>query len=346
MHIIVDAMGGDDAPQAVVAGCKLAVEHLPVTLTLVGREKQIRREMELCGLHSDKVNICHAEEEIMGEDDPVEAIRKKKDSSMRVALSLLKDGQGDAVVSAGNTGALIAGTTLLIKRLKGVRRVALAPIMPSIDGCFLLLDAGANAECTPMFLEQFALMGSVYMERVMQVKQPKVKLVNIGTEEEKGTPLITKTHARLKELPIAYQGYIEAREIPLGGADVVVCDGFCGNVILKCMEGMGVGFVTMLKKMFTKNLATKAAAGMMRSGLLELKQSMDYTEYGGAPILGAAKPVIKAHGSSNDNAFYHAIRQAVSMVENQVVAEMAEYMEKNAAFADAERTETSCFQKS
>ena len=338
MHIIIDAMGGDNAPQAVVAGCKLAVEKLDVTLTLVGREKQIRREMELCGLTSERIQVYHAEEEILGEDDPVDAIRKKKDSSMRVALSLLKAGKGDAVVSAGNTGALISGTTFFVKRMKGVRRVALAPIMPSIDGCFLLLDAGANVECTPAFLEQFAVMGSVYMERVMGVKNPRVKLVNIGTEESKGTPLITKAHARLKELPIAYGGYIEAREIPLGGADVVVCDGFCGNVILKCMEGMGAGFIKMLKQIFTKNFATKAAAGIVRGGLSEIKKSMDYTEYGGAPILGAAKPVMKAHGSSNANAFYHAIRQAVSMVEHDVVEEMASYMEKNAV-VNSERTE-------
>lgn len=339
MHIIVDAMGGDHAPEAVVAGCKLAVEKLDVTLTLVGREKQIRREMELCGFASDKVKIHNAEEEILGEDDPVDAIRKKKDSSMRVALSLLKDGQGDAVVSAGNTGALISGATLLVKRIKGVRRVALAPIMPSTEGCFLLLDAGANVECTPAFLEQFAIMGSVYMERVMGVKNPRVKLVNIGTEEDKGTPLVHKTHARLKELPIAYGGYIEAREVPLGGADVVVCDGFCGNIILKCIEGMGAGFVKMLKQIFMKNLATKAAAGMVRGGLRELKKTMDYTEYGGAPILGAAKPVIKAHGSSNAKAFYHAIRQAVCMVEQEVVEELTGYMEKNAASADSERIE-------
>ena len=339
MHIIVDAMGGDHAPEAVIAGCKLAVEKLDVTLTLVGREKQIRREMELLKFASDKVKIHNAEEEILGEDDPVDAIRKKKDSSMRVALSLLKDGKGDAVVSAGNTGALISGATLLVKRIKGVRRVALAPIMPSVDGCFLLLDAGANVECTPAFLEQFAIMGSVYMERVMGVKNPRVKLVNIGTEEDKGTPLVHKTHSRLKELSIAYGGYIEAREIPLGGADVVVCDGFCGNIILKCMEGMGAGFVKMLKKIFMKNLATKAAAGVVRGGLQQLKQSMDYTEYGGAPILGAAKPVIKAHGSSNAKAFYHAIRQAVCMVEQEVVEELTGYMEKNAASADSERIE-------
>lgn len=325
MNIIVDAMGGDHAPQAVIAGCKMALAAMDdISLTLVGNKKQIRREMELCDLDDDRIEIIHADEVISGEDDPVEAIRKKKNSSMRIALSLLKEGKGDVAVSGGNTGALISGTTLLVKRMKGVRRVALAPVMPSVDGCFLLLDAGANAECTPAFLKQFAIMGAIYMEKVMGVKSPRVKLVNIGAEEEKGTPLVTKTHALLKETSLDYQGYIEARDIPLGGADVVVCDGFTGNVILKCMEGMGHAFTSMLKKVFMKNLATKAAAGIVKSGLGDLKKSMDYTEYGGAPILGAAKPVIKAHGSSNAKAFYHAIRQARLLVENRVTEAMAE----------------------
>lgn len=341
MNIIVDAMGGDHAPEAVVAGCKLALSAMDINLTLVGREEQIRREMELCGLMDTRIQIVNAEEVILGEDDPVDAIRKKKDSSMRVALSLLREGKGDVVVSGGNSGALISGTTLLVKRIKGVRRVAMAPVMPAVDSCFLLLDAGANAECTPAFLKQFAIMGSIYMEKVMGVENPRIKLVNIGSEEEKGTPLVTKTHALLKELPLEYQGYIEGRDIPLGGADVVVCDGFTGNVILKCMEGMGSAFTTMLKKVFLRNLASKAAAGMVKGGLKELKQSMDYTEYGGAPILGAAKPVIKAHGSSNANAFYHAIRQAERLVKHGVTEAMAENIERYGAETkiDSERAE-------
>lgn len=348
MNIIIDAMGGDYAPQAVVAGCKLALDAMDITLTLVGREKQIRREMELCGLkEDDRIQIVHAESVISGEDDPVDAIRKKKDSSMRIALSLLKENAGDVVVSGGNTGALISGTTLLVKRIKGVRRVALSPVMPASNGFFLLLDAGANAECTPAFLKQFAIMGAIYMEKVMGVKSPRVKLVNIGSEEEKGTPLVTKTHALLKELPLNYQGYIEARDIPLGGADVVICDGFTGNAILKSMEGMGRAFTDMLKRIFMKNLATKAAAGVVKGGLKDLKKSMDYTEYGGAPILGALKPVIKAHGSSNANAFYHAIRQAELLVKNRVTDAMTEniarYSEEKPD--DSERMEEPCTQR-
>lgn len=346
MNIIVDAMGGDHAPQAVVAGCKAAIEQLDVNLILVGREKQIRREMELCQLSCDKIRIVNAEEVIHGDDDPTDAIRRKKDSSMRVALSLLKNGEGDVVVSGGNTGALIAGTTLLVKRLKGVRRVALAPIMPSTEGGFLLLDAGANVECTPVFLKQFAIMGAIYMETVMGIPNPRVRLVNIGTEEEKGTPLVIKTHQLLKEIPMNYQNYIEARDIPLGGADVVVCDGFTGNVILKAIEGMGAAINQMLKKLFLKNLFSKLAAGMVHGGLKDLKKTMDYTEYGGAPILGAAKPVIKAHGSSDAKAFFHAIRQAELVVRNRMTETMAERIEQYGAepVSSNERMEDLCMQ--
>ncbi len=345
MTIIIDAMGGDHAPQAVVAGCKTAVEQLDVHLVLVGREKQIRREMELCGLKSDRIRVVHAEDEISGEDDPME-IRRKKNSSMYVALSMLKQGEGDVLVSGGNTGALISGTTLLVKRMKGVRRVALAPMLPCTRGGFLLMDAGANVECTPIFLEQFAMMGSIYMETVMEMKNPRVKLLNIGTEEEKGTPLITKTHKLLKELPINYQNYIEARDLPLGGTDVVICDGFTGNMVLKAIEGMGAAINQMLKKLFLKNLCSKLAAVLVHGGLKDLKKTMDYKEYGGAPILGAAKPVIKAHGSSDGKAFFHAIRQAERVVKNRMTEIMAEKIsgfDSQEKFCD-ERIEEKCMQ--
>lgn len=328
MHIIIDAMGGDHAPGAVVEGCVEAVKDLGVALTLVGREAEIRDELKRCGYQGDGIRIVHAEEVITGDDDPTVVIRQKKDSSMRVALTMLKHGEGDAVVSAGNTGALISGATLLAKRIKGVRRVALAPIMPTTNGCFLLVDAGANAECTPAFLKQFAIMGSIYMEKVMGIPKPRVKMVNIGTEEEKGTPLVVETHKQLKSVPINYQGYIEARDIPVGGADVVVCDGFTGNVILKFMEGMGMAFYQMLKPVFLKNLISRIAALMVNSGIKGLKKTMDYTEYGGAPILGAAKPVIKAHGSSNGKAFYHAVRQAKRLAESNLIAAITENIQK------------------
>ena len=328
MNIIVDAMGGDNAPSAVVDGCVQAVEKLDVTLTLVGREKEIQMELGKRQYSGDKINIVDATEVIEGEDDPMTAIRQKRDSSMRIALNLLKKDEGDAVVSAGNTGALIAGTTLLVKRIKGVRRVALAPIMPSDKGCFLLIDAGASSECIPAFLKQFAIMGSIYMQKIMDIKNPCVKLVNIGTEEEKGTELVVETNKQLKNVPINYQGYIEARDIPTGGADVVVCDGFTGNVILKFMEGMGIAFYGMIKEVFLKNIFSKLSAVMVKSGLKEFKKKMDYTEYGGAPILGATKPVIKAHGSSDGKAFYNAIKQAIKFAESGLIEAMTEEIKK------------------
>lgn len=328
MRMIVDAMGGDNAPKAIVEGCVQAVKELGVAITLVGREDAIRKELDALAYHGDAISVVHAEDMIGGEEDPVTAI-KRKDTSMRAALSLLKDGEGDAVVSAGNTGALIAGATLYLKRIKGVRRAALTPVMPTTNGgCFLLVDAGANSDCTPAFLKQFAIMGSIYMKSIIGVKEPRVKLVNIGAEENKGPELVTETNALLKEIPIRYEGYIEGRDIPFGEADVVVCDGFTGNIILKLMEGMGLGLTGMIKKIFLKNVFSKAAAMMVKGGLREFKKSMDYTEYGGAPVLGVTRPVIKAHGSSNGKAFYHAIRQAKKLTEERLVDAIAENIEQ------------------
>lgn len=326
MKIIVDAMGGDNAPKAIVEGCVRAVEELGVSITLVGQEEAIQKELKELGYRGDSIDVVHTEDTIGGEEDPVTAIMRKE-TSIRVALNLLKDGAGDAVVSAGNTGALIAGATLFLKRIKGVRRAALTPVMPTTNGgCFLLVDAGANSDCTPAYLKQFAIMGSIYMKSVIGVKEPRVKVVNIGIEENKGTELMTETNALLKKIPIRYEGYIEGRDIPFGEADVVVCDGFTGNVILKLMEGMGLGLAGMVKKVFMKNVISKTAALMVRKGIKEFKKSMDYTEYGGAPVLGVTRPVIKAHGSSNGKAVYHAIRQAKKVVEERLVDAIAEHI--------------------
>lgn len=328
MNIIVDAMGGDFAPVEIVKGCVEAAKNLDVSLTLVGKEEVVRAELERYEYPKDKISILHAPEVISGEDDPTSAIRRKKDSSMSVALRTLADGKGDACVSAGNTGALISGATLIVKRMKGVRRVALAPVMPSYDGCFILVDAGANTECSAPFLAQFAVMGSIYMEKVMSIDSPRVSLVNIGEEEEKGTPAIIEAGKMLQSGSLNYKGYIEARDIPAGGADVVVCDGFTGNVILKFMEGMGITFTKMIKDIFMKNTFSKLSAVMVKGGLRDFKKKMDYTEYGGAPILGASKPVIKAHGNSNAKAFYHAVCQAVKLVENKVTEEIAAHIQE------------------
>lgn len=333
VRIIVDAMGGDNAPGEIVKGCAEAVKSLDVELVLVGRKKLIKEELARCGCSSPAIVIINADEVIDGEDDPIAAIRKKKNSSMYIGLNLLADGGGDAFVSAGNTGALISGATLIIKRIRGIRRVALAPLIPSADGVFLLLDAGANAECTPAFLKQFAIMGSVYMQRFMKIKSPRVGLVNIGTEEDKGTDVIRRTNKLLKGIPINYTGYIEAREVPLGGADVVVCDGFTGNVILKLMEGMASAFSGLLKGVFYKNTVSKLAALSVKGGIADMKKSMDYTEYGGAPVLGVRAPVIKAHGSSNAKALYNAIRQAKELTEcglvEKITSGIAKYGEED-----------------
>lgn len=328
MKIIVDAMGGDNAPSEIVKGSVMAAEKLDVELVLVGREEVVVQELAKCGYSGDKISVVNASEVIEGEDDPLIAIRHKKDSSMRVALSLLANGDGEAVVSAGNTGALISGATLVVKRIHGIRRAALAPVMPATNGNFLLIDSGANAECTPAFLKQFAIMGSVYMQKFMGIENPRVGLVNIGTEEDKGTDTIRETNRILKELPINYTGYIEARNIPAGDADVVVCDGFTGNVILKFMEGMASSFMTLLKRVFYRNSISKLAAVAVKGGLSEMKKSMDYTEYGGAPVLGVKAPVIKAHGSSNAKAFFSAIRQAKRLVECGLIENITKGIEE------------------
>lgn len=315
MRIIVDAMGGDNAPSEIIKGSIRAAEELGVEIVLVGKDDVVHRELGVCGYSGRAITVVNASETIDGEDDPISAIRHKKDSSMRVGLNLLANGEGDAFVSAGNTGALISGATLVVKRINGIRRAALAPVMPSTDGNYLLIDCGANAECTPAFLKQFAVMGSVYMQKFMGIENPRVGLVNIGTEEDKGTETVRETNKLLKEIPINYIGYIEARDIPTGGADVVVCDGFTGNVILKFMEGMASSFSVLLKRIFLKNAISKVAAVAVKSGISDMKKSMDYTEHGGAPILGVRHPVIKAHGSSNAKAFFSAIRQAKRLVD-------------------------------
>lgn len=328
MNIIIDAMGGDNAPQEIIKGCLMAAKDFKEKITLVGKESIINKIIKDSGYEGDNLCVINATEVISGDDEPTTAIRQKKDSSLRVALNMLHHDEGDVLVSAGNTGALVVGTTLIVKRISGIRRVALAPLMPSYDGCFLLVDGGANAECTPTFLKQFAIMGSIYMEKIVKIMNPKVGLVNIGTEDEKGTDTVIETNKLLKEIPINYKGYIEGRGIPQGEVDVVVCDGFTGNVILKFMEGMGFVVKEYFKGIFFKNLRTKIGAFLVRDGLKSLGKRLDYTEYGGSPLLGAKKPVVKAHGSSNAKAFYHAIRQAIEMVNSNLVQTIEENISK------------------
>ncbi len=330
VRIIVDAMGGDNAPGEIVKGAVLALRELPVDITLVGKEDIIRKLLREEGCGEDGMTVVNATEEVLMEDNPSSVLREKKDSSMGVALRLLSEDKGDALVSAGSTGALLTGGTLFVKRIRGIRRAALAPVIPTKGGGALLIDCGANVECTPEYLLQFAFMGYFYAKRHMGIENPRVGLVNIGTEETKGTPLYRETYALLKkakeEGTINFVGNIEGRDIVEGGADVILCDGFTGNVVLKTIEGVGMFFVGEMKKIFKQSFKTKIAALLVKSGLYGFKKMLDYRETGGAPLLGLAKPVIKAHGSSDAYSFESAIKQAAIYVNSDIIRDITGHM--------------------
>lgn len=322
MKIIVDGFGGDNAPLSVLEGCALAVEEYGAELIVTGDEQKLRAVAAENNISLKNIEIHHAPDVIGMHDDPVSLLKAKSQSSMAVAFQLLKEGTGDAFVSAGSTGAIVVGANFIIKRIKGIKRAGLASLIPALHGYYLLMDCGANIDCKPETLAHFGLMGSVYMEKVMGTKNPKVGLVNIGTEDTKGTELQLGAYAMLKEAPINFIGNVEAREIPTGDTDVVVADGFTGNIILKLTEGLASSFGKKLKGMFLANLGTKIGALLLKKQVQEFKASMDYTEHGGAPLLGAAKPVIKAHGSSNAKAFKNAIRQARTFAASNVTGEI------------------------
>ena len=320
MRILVDAMGGDLAPDEIVKGAVHAQRELGAEIVLVGQ----RAAIETCLRNEQaELEIIDASEVITMVDDPSTATRRKKDASMTVALNLLRDGKGDAVVSAGSTGALHVGASLIVRTLKGVKRPALATMVPAKNKAYLLLDCGANVECRPEMLAAFAVMGSCYVNKVEGRKNPSVALANNGAEESKGTPVLRDAHQLLKTTPgIRFVGNIEPRDVPNGEVDVVVCDGFTGNVILKLTEGVAKMLLGMLKEMFLKNLGGKVAYLLLKSGVSDLKHQMDSEEYGGAPFLGAKQPVIKAHGSSKAKGIKNAIRQAKICVENDLCGTM------------------------
>ena len=325
MKIILDAMGGDNAPEEIVKGAASAVaEFWPnVEIVLVGDAAKIDACAKANNLKMSNIQVVNSTEVIEMCDEPAKAIRSKKDSSMVVGLRLLAEGQGDAFVSAGSTGALHVGTSLIVRTVSGVKRPALATVIPGTTP-FLLLDCGANVECRPAMLEAFGVMGSVYMEKVMDIANPRVALVNNGAEETKGTPTYVQAHALLKvNKDINFVGNVEPRDIPAGVADVVVADGFTGNVILKLTEGLAKFFGAKMKGLFKSGLAGNISYLLVKQGVADFKKSMDADEYGGAPFLGAAKPVIKAHGSSNARAIHQAIRQAKLCVENDLCGVMA-----------------------
>lgn len=327
MKIIVDAFGGDNAPVEVIKGCAMAVENYGVEIVLVGNICEMRKVAEENAIVSEKITMVDAQSVIMVEDDPLDILKAKADCSMAVGLKLVASGEGDAFVSAGSTAALVVGASSIVKRIKGIKRAALAPIIPSDNGAYMLMDAGANVECRPEMLQQFGIMGSCYMNKIMGITSPRVGLTNVGVEDNKGRELDISAHKLLSNAPVNFIGNIEARDIPLGGCDVAVTDGFTGNMILKLTEGMGKFISNNLNSMFKAGLTTKLAALIMMPKLRGFKKKMDYTEHGGAPLMGVAKPVIKAHGSSNAKAFMNAIRQARDFAQKDVIGEITASLE-------------------
>ncbi len=323
MKILLDMMGGDNAPLAPLEGAAQAVKEYGVEIIGLGDEAKVRACAAENNISLDGIELVNCTENIEMCDEPARAIRTKKDSPMVVGLNMLKEGRGDAFVSAGSTGALHVGASLIVRTLRGVKRPALGTVVPAKNKAYLLLDAGANVECRPEMLAAFAVMGSCYMNRVEGRSKPTVALANNGAEESKGTPMLREAHQLLKKTPgINFVGNIEPRDVPNGDVDVVVCDGFTGNVILKLTEGVAKMLLGMLKQMFTANIASKLAYLLLKNGVADLKRQMDSEEYGGAPFLGARQPVIKAHGSSKAKGIKNAIRQAKICVENDLCGTM------------------------
>ncbi len=330
MKIIVDAMGGDNAPQAPVLGALDAVRKFGAQVVLVGRGEEILNVLKSKGISDlpEGVEIAHADDVVDMHDDPAAVVHKRKNSSMVVGLRLLADGQGDAFLSAGSTGALLTGATLIVKRVKGMRRAAMCPAMPNkAGGKTLIVDCGANAECTPEFLLQFGLVGSLYAQKNFAVEAPRVGLLNIGTEDSKGTPLQKEAYGLLKNAAeqglLNFIGNVEAREVLHGGVDVVVCDGFSGNVLLKSIEGTAMFMGSLMKhKIFKRNIFSKLGYLLCKPGVTEVVGMMDYREVGGTQFLGIRKPVIKAHGSSDELAFCNGIRQAMAAASQDFTAQL------------------------
>lgn len=326
LKIGVDAMGGDHAPYEVVKGAIQALEQSKSEIVFYGDESQIKEVLNALAYKGSKVSIIHADEAIENDDKPVAAIKSKPNSSMVLGLKALRKNEVDAFVSAGNTGALLAGSLFKVGRIKGVDRPAICTVYPTAKGISVLVDAGANAECKSIHLTQFALMGSLYAETVLGIPNPKVGLVNIGAEETKGTPLYIQAHQDLKKMPIHFVGNVEGRDIPQGDVDVIVADGFTGNIILKLTEGVAKSITQGMKHHMLKNFIGKIGALLIKNNLKDFKKQLDYTEYGGAPLLGVNGLVVKAHGSSNAKAFKNAIRYAEKGIESKIVETIHEHI--------------------
>ena len=329
MKVIVDAFGGDNAPQEIIKGARLAADELGYDIVLVGDEEKIKGEAIKNNVSIENMQIVHAPDVISMEDAPTDILKSKNNSSMAVGLRLLAQGEGDAFVSAGNSGALCVGATLIVKRIKGVKRCAFAPVIPKSNGFFMLIDSGANVECRPEMLKQFGIMGSIYMKNVMTVANPRVGLVNVGAESTKGDELRFEAFNLLKDSNINFIGNIEAREIPADCADVVVADGFTGNIILKFYEGMAKEMFSKFKNIFVKSFKNKLASAVLMPDIQEMKKHIDYKEYGGAPLIGISKSVFKAHGNSDAKTFKNAIRLAGEYTKRNIVKLISESIKEN-----------------
>ena len=335
MKIILDAMGGDHAPQAPVLGAIQAAKDFGAEITLVGRGEEILKVLRSNNIETlpAGVEIANADDVVDMHDDPAKVIKQRTNSSMVVGLKMLSDGQGDAFISAGSTGALLTGATLLVKRVKGIRRAAMGPSLPNkAGGRTVILDCGANAECTAEFLLQFGIIGSLFAKKSLGVENPKVGLLNIGTEDSKGTPLQKEAYALLNAAAekglLNFVSNVEARDVPLGAVDVVVCDGFSGNVLLKSIEGTAMFMGSLMKhKIFKRNIFSKIGYLLCKPGVDQVMKMMDYREIGGTEFLGIKKPVIKAHGSSDALAFRNAVRQAMEAAKNNISEELEQNLQ-------------------
>ncbi len=330
MKIAVDAFGGDNAPLEIIKGAVLAIEELGVDIVLTGNEDIIKRVAAENSIDISKVEIVHTEEVFDMHDQPTDIVRSKKNTSLGLALQLVADGRADAFVSAGSTGAVVAGATFIIKRIKGVKRPALGTILPSKTRKFMLMDCGANAECRPEMLQQFGIMASIYLHNVEGIENPEIGLMNIGAEDTKGTPLQIEAYKLLKDSPINFVGNIESRDMPAGVCDGVVADGYTGNIALKLYEGVAMNLMKLVKGVFLTNLKTKIAYLLAKKPLMGLKKFADYGDVGGAPLLGVKKPVVKAHGGSDAKALKNAIRQAVLCIQNDVIGKISDDLAKTA----------------
>lgn len=331
MKIIVDAFGGDNAPLEIIKGAIDAKKEYGVDIMLTGDENEIKKCAKQNNLDISSFEIKNADGVFEMTTPPTEILKSKRGTSMGVGFDALANGEGDAFVSAGSTGALLVGGTLIIKRIKGVKRPAIGGVMPSSDKAFILVDTGANVECTPEMLCQFAVLGSVYMNKIMGYESPRVALANIGTEETKGTPLQVETYKMLAQMKnINFTGNIEVRDIAFGKADVIVADGFTGNVILKMYEGVAKSITNQIKALFKKNVFSMMSYLGVKSGMDEFKERMNYKKYGGAPLIGIKKPVIKAHGSADAYALKNAIGQAVKYIDSNFIGIVEQVMKDGA----------------